>query len=179
VLLALDAELAQQQARLQERRDRLQGLLSSTPGSDPLRQPDLQRVIAELRTAFPGSDIAALQRQALDLLSHVTPEQLPAVLAHYQATLADPERMARVHEIDRRFAALAGRSPDDPEIEAVAQLMLSSVGPPFTSQPVEPGFGPSPQLITDLLTSTSTPAQRRCIECFRELARTGAAGRRS
>lgn len=176
MLQALDAQLAREQARLQEQRDRLQELLSRLPTGDPLQHPDLLWLVSELRAAFPDSTIAHLERQALDLLSHLTPEQLPAVVAQYRTVLTDPEHLTLAHEIDRRFTGLAGLHPDDPEVEAVARLMLLSAGPAATGVPDgDHVAGPAAGLLTDLLTTSLAPAQRRCIERLVALAEGGPA----
>lgn len=167
VLQALDDELSQEQARLQVRRDRVQELLRGAPDGDPLQHADLAALVEELRAAFPDSQAAAVERQALDLIGHLAPEQLPAVVAEYRAVLRDPERLARAREVERRFAALADVAPDAPEVEAVARLVLASAE--------QLGGGPESAddrrglLATDLLTASLAPAQRRCVELANEL----------
>ena len=89
----------------------MQELLAEAPSGDPLQHPDLVALVVDLRTAFPDSPAAALEQQALDLIAHVAPEQLAAVVAQYRAVLADPERLAQARDLERRFAALAEVAP--------------------------------------------------------------------
>lgn len=168
VLQALDDELAQEQERLQVRRERVQSLLRSAPDADPLQSPDLAALVAELQAAFPGSTAAALERQALDLIGHLAPEQLPAVVAEYRAVLADPQRLARAREVERRFVALSDLPPDDPEVEAVAGLLLASAEP--LTSPVDGEQDRRGALATGLLTASLSPAQRRCVQLATDLA---------
>ena len=172
VLQALDDDLAQQQARLQARRERVRALLAEASQDDPLQHPDLVALVAELHAAFPGSTAAALEHQALDLISHLAPEQLPAVLAEYRAVLADPERLARARDVDRRFAGLADRSPDDAEVEAVARLLLASAEPLTAGADGEQDARSA--LALELLTDALAPAQRRCLELVTALVQDSA-----
>lgn len=162
VLQALDDELAQEQARLQVRRERVRELLDDTPDGDPLQHRDLAALVDELRTTFPDSPSVALERQALDLIGHLAPEQLPAVVAEYRAVLRDPERLAHARTLERRFAALADVAPHDREVEAVARLLAASAAE--LSGGAEAEGDRRGLLATDLLTSSLAPAQRRCVE---------------
>ena len=108
-------------------------------------------LLHRMTTAFPGSDAARRDREFLALLD--TSGAAALVAEQYREVLHDPEVVARIAELYRRFDELATRSVDDPEVAelardfaaAVPTELVSESTPAWTSTPIRsPGGAASP-----------------------------------
>jgi DNA-binding transcriptional MerR regulator len=178
VLGELVADLERQERALREHRERLVAVLG--------RETDLAvpAALADLLTALRrgvahsefGAEVVAREAELLELLAAtVPPERFAALAAAYQTTLADPAMVASGIAASRRFEALAGTDPDDPEVAAVARelLDLAPEPPPAADDVVDPDAGIGPvgdDAVWASYLDTLAPAQQRCLALFTEWA---------
>ncbi|MBC9712479.1 MerR family DNA-binding transcriptional regulator [Streptomyces sp. TRM66268-LWL] len=130
VLEELDADLARQEAAIEERRARLRVLLEQArAGTLPAEGP-VSPGLAELLSAFSpsGSASAAKDREHLTLIdSMAPPEDRDRMLAALRPLADDPELAARIHELYVRLDALADAGVADPRIGPLAADFVAAV----------------------------------------------------
>lgn len=172
VLHELVADLERQEAQLRAQRARLSVLLARE--RDLTASTVVAELLAQIRSVVPDEDLVAREAERLELVEAVSdPEQFGLLAARYRTMLADPEQVARGVALTRRFEALAGADPDDPEVDAVAQEMVAAArdvleaAPASTDQQVSQ---PADELWAAHL-STLPAAQRRCLERAAEVVR--------
>ncbi|WHT22895.1 MerR family transcriptional regulator [Crossiella sp. CA-258035] len=108
----LAADLERQERELRERRLRLLALVRGD-ADEPVAE--LARVLTD---AFPGSATAGRDRDYLTVLARrISPE----LVAWCRNLLRDPDLVARLRPLYRRFDELAGAPEDDPRIPLLAK----------------------------------------------------------
>ena len=121
ILTELDADLAEQQRRIGQRRTHIAELLANASASNFSAQlvevlTDLDRVTA----SQPGVTRERLITALFELLSG---EVSPGEAKGYHAVFAEAEFTERTHQLSIRFDALRGRSPQDPAVAALADAV--------------------------------------------------------
>ncbi|MGH3096553.1 MAG: MerR family transcriptional regulator [Streptosporangiales bacterium] len=119
ILAELDADLADQEQRVRARRERIAALLARA--GDLTLSAEQAEVWAELK-AVAGDEHPGLVREqwALELVEPVAGARAPEAYAAYGRVLADPDLAERMLAATREFEALAGLSPTDPAVDALA-----------------------------------------------------------
>lgn len=175
VLGALLAEVESDISRLEERRERLRNLL----------------VLEDLE-AEESATFALVKERMGEHLADVSPELLEqerkvwaildafewpegyekgreALLRYYETA---PEDFAATLPVGERFAALAGAPEDSPEVERAAEDMYRYLveNPPPEGAFEEPPWteGPLGEVMSELMASTLSPAQRRVMDLVAE-----------
>ncbi|MBV7698494.1 MerR family transcriptional regulator [Streptomyces sp. TRM70350] len=172
VLEELDADLARQEAAIQERRARLRALLEAAelPAEGPV-SPELAELFAGLAPAS-GSPMAAKDREIFALLeTAASPEERERLLAAVGGALSGPDAAARAHEAYALLDALADAGPDDPRVGEAARA-LSGLMPRelIPAEPFDDDHGFLRAFYADL-----APAQA---EAIRQALRLASQGRR-
>ncbi len=130
VLEELDADLARQEAAIEERRARLRVLLEQArAGTLPAEGP-VSPGLAELLSAFSpsGSASAAKDRDHLTLIdSLATAEDRDRLLTALRPLAEDGELAARIHELYVRLDELVDAEPDDPRVGPLAEQFAAVV----------------------------------------------------
>ncbi|MBG0855681.1 MerR family transcriptional regulator [Streptomyces spinoverrucosus] len=167
VLEELDADLARQEAAIQERRARLRALLDAAelPAEGPV-SPELAELFSGLAPAS-DSPMAAKDREIFALLETAAgPEERERLLAAVGGALRGPAAVARAHEAYALLDELADAGTDDPRVEeaarALAALMPREMLP---AEPVDQGHGFLRALYADM-----APAQAEAIRRALRLA---------
>jgi len=158
VLAELLADIAAQQAQLDARRTAIEDMLAREPDLQLAHLARMPPSIARAVEAHPSR--ADQERLAWETIAAALPAaEAEAVAASMEALLTDPASAGEMAELAERFAALADRSADDPEVELVAARMaaLSATAP--LSGPTTPDQG-----LYRAYLETLPPAQRRCLE---------------
>ncbi|MCX4822709.1 MerR family transcriptional regulator [Streptomyces sp. NBC_01142] len=130
VLEELDADLAQQEAAIAERRARLGDLMEQAregrlPAEGPV-SPELTGLFGALIPS--GSPMAAKDRTHLALLdTMVEKEQRERLYAALRPLVEDPEFARRVHELYESLDDLAEAEADDPRIGPLGDSLAASV----------------------------------------------------
>ena len=162
LLVELTGDLRRREQDLRQQRERLESLLAG--GQDLLVPEALGALVRELRAVPVEQHLIHREQQLLELVeATVSPERAAQVREAYTAALADPELVARGVALTRRFDALAGAAPDDPEVAALAAELADAgrgLAPPEQDgAPDEPGAA----AVWAAFTSTLSPAQQRCV----------------
>jgi DNA-binding transcriptional MerR regulator len=126
ILVELDGDLAEQEARLRERRARLAGLIERTrPHADDAVTPELLALLDDLAQR-PATPLAELERDLFALLDVVaTPADRDRAVAAMRAHPADPAH----DELAARLTALADAGADDPRVPALAAEIAAAIPP--------------------------------------------------
>ncbi|MFE2556119.1 MerR family transcriptional regulator [Streptomyces sp. NPDC059352] len=176
VLEELAQDLARQETRIRERRERLAVLLDEAragrlPADGPV-SPELAALLAGLGE-LPESPMAAKDREILALLDVVVPEEERARL---MGLMAGTARHAR--EVYPLLDALAEAEPDDPRVTEAAQVLAAclpdelGVEIPTAGSDAGSGAGSSPDTsLADALFADLAPAQSAAIHLAMRLVR--------
>ncbi len=125
VLEELDADLAQQEATIRERRARLRTLLASEgglPAEGPV-SPELAELFAGMGDVS-GSPMAVRDREMLALLeSTMAPEDREGLLAALRGALGSPDALAQAHRAYALLDELADVGVDDPRVGEAARVL--------------------------------------------------------
>lgn len=154
-LLALDAELARQQAELLRRREAIAAVLA---GPADLALPAELAVLLDRAVALGlPAEAVAVERDALALLVALYPGRVPALVAMYRQALGDDRMVA----LGLRFTALADVPAEDPAVDALAAELADALRG-------RAGQGPAEDWRVDVLATyfqqALSPAQQRCAE---------------
>lgn len=167
ILRELDSDLAEQQRRIQQRRDRLAALLAD--GADPRLPASSADVLAELTDAL-GHDHPGLARERLILeaMAHAAGPNSADLLELYRGSLASPDRTRQLMAAVEEFEALAGCAPSDARVAALGRAMAANAGELGLRPPAQAWQQPAELerwlavAIADL-----APAQAECMRvCF-------------
>ncbi|MEW9551054.1 MerR family transcriptional regulator [Nonomuraea sp. NPDC050783] len=126
ILAEIDADLARQEQRIRQRRERLAEVLrraeAGTLGPEDTASPALLDFLRAVE--LPDSGAAAWDRELLVLMDTIGTEPgRGRAFALLDALAADPEAAASGHEFYRRLDELAGADPGDPRVEPLAALL--------------------------------------------------------
>lgn len=121
-LVALGRAIEREQAALDLRRERLAELREQSP--DPVLPAGFAPILERFAAAGMSSELVAAEREAILLASVADPGALPALLAHYEQVVVDPDRLRADIDLAGRFAALAAGPATPDEIEALAHAFL-------------------------------------------------------
>lgn len=168
ILAGLEADLAEQEARIAARRERITQLLAR---EGDLVMPEAQAaVLGELERAA-GPDHPGLDREhlVLELIEPaVGPALAPGAWQTYERVLGEPDLSGAMLEASRRFEDLAGRDVDDPAVEALAregagfgEALLDLLPDEIRGQPGDPE---SAGALLRTVAAGMGPAQARCLE---------------
>jgi DNA-binding transcriptional MerR regulator len=135
ILRELDADLADQEAGLRQRRARLAQLLQQAEaGGKPCEQapvsPELTELFDRIAAEQPGPEpaMAAKDRDLMALLETASPARGTGWLDVLTRTLnSDPGAAERAYAIYARLDELAGCPADDPRVEATAQAIVAAI----------------------------------------------------
>lgn len=179
VLQSLLNEVLAQIEALETRRERIRSLLTETD-LDALDRPEnlsptVGMIRERLRGQLGGVSPKALQQQErlVGLLDGFRwPEGYgEAMDALTQFLLDHPEQCRRLLSLDERLVALADAREDSPEVERLARdyarcLNQSAIGqlPTWLSPHTGWMAGPLGDMLSEVVASALTPAQRRCFE---------------
>lgn len=122
ILVELDSDLAEQEARLRERRARLAGLIERTrPHPDDAVTPELLALLDDLAERGPSTPLAELERDLFALLDVVaTPADRDRTIA---AMRAYPPR----DDLAARLTALSNADADDPRVPELAAELAAAI----------------------------------------------------
>lgn len=162
----IDHQLAERISRLEQARGRLRHL------ADPGHRlpPGVPEYLELLERIGLSQDWITMERDLWILAFATHPESAALLLAdqHQAKTLPDIQQIYRDYDLARDL------DPGDPRLRDLAHRILRASRARYTDQPPAgpPPGSPIPQLIQDLVNSTS-PAWKRLDHCVRiELART-------
>jgi DNA-binding transcriptional MerR regulator len=140
ILAELDADLARQEAEIRQRRERLAALLHRGAAgplhADDAVSPPVADLLDRIGAAFPHSDTARRDREFLAFLDGSGDAAAPVELL--RRAMDDPETVAQVAELYRRFDELATAAADDPRVDGLARDIASAV-PPGLRPTIDPG----------------------------------------
>lgn len=169
ILKTLRAEVEAEILQLQERRERIEEMLSGDDPEKPETSPTFEKAMDLL-----GEHLAAVDEKALEqerkFWSMFDAFEWPAgydkdneKMFRYYAE--HPEEYRELVVIGERLAALADLPEDDPEVEEVAEDLLRHFERHPPPKDLETSSwaaeGPLGQAMLDLTVSTMSPAQRR------------------
>jgi DNA-binding transcriptional MerR regulator len=180
VLEELDDDLARQERRIRERRERLAEVLADAragrlPSDGPL-SPQLAGLLSSLGEPAPASPMAALDREVLGLLDTVMPaRERERLMETLGALSARPDLVERSHELYRRLDELADVPVDDPRVAAAGRLLADILPAELSSgwDDAEPDTGAA-----QVFFSALSPAQGAAVRHGLRLARERADGAR-
>jgi DNA-binding transcriptional MerR regulator len=138
ILLELDGDLAQQEARIRDRRARLATLLTGVPADEDPVSPDLASLL-EVIGRQPDSPMAEKERKLLALLD--TSPDRDRVLAALRPLADDPAVVERGLALHREMDALADAEADDPRIGPLAAALADGLPDGLVDGPVDGPFG--------------------------------------
>jgi DNA-binding transcriptional MerR regulator len=172
ILTGLAADLAGQERRIAEQRERIEALLAR--GGDLSCSTEQQAALAEL-ARIAGPEHPGLEREQLiaELLEPTLgPEQASQTWDIYQKVLAEPELTEPLLALSRRFEDLIGLDPGDPAVAELARE-AGDYGPAIGALlPAEVRDGPGDPAAAETLLGTVTvgmdPAQARCLSLMFE-----------
>lgn len=161
VLAELDADLAQQEETIRERRRQLADLRDSAARTPvPGRVGAIADRIAEV---YAGSGAAVrMELAVMEVLTGV----IPGAVEMYEAALEDPAITTVSGEIAAEFDALHAVAPNDPRVSALADRIAAAAR---ELELPEPADSASPRVVVDDVTGWfdaadwMSGAQRRCI----------------
>lgn len=177
VLEALLGEVESDISRLEERRERLTGLLAleDLEAEEPPTFALVKERLGEYLTQV-SPELLEQERKIWAILDAFEwPEGYEAgrdeMLRYFES---DPEEYLAMFPLGERLAALADVPEDSPEVERAAEEMFRHLlenplpegmmqAPPWTE-------GPLGEMMSELMLSSFSPAQRRVMVVFEELA---------
>lgn len=179
ILRELDADLAEQERAIQQRRRRLADLLAR-PDELPVTADDavsgeLAELLTEIGARFPDSPTARKDREYLSLLDGAGSGEagtgpVEVTVSALRRALDDPDQAERIGELYRRFDELADAAVDDPRIDSVVRDVLD-----LMPRELLAGTGdanPDSHAVSAALMADLTPAQA---EVARRIIRRGGA----
>nr|WP_042187867.1 MerR family transcriptional regulator [Kibdelosporangium sp. MJ126-NF4] len=124
MLLALDADLARQEAAIRARRARLAVVIDQADHlHDATISPEVAGLLAELPAT--GTTIGALERELFALLD-MAPDSAEIVSA-LRAQVGDPAAYALSQDVARQLEDLADAAVDDPRISPLAAVIAKGI----------------------------------------------------
>lgn len=174
VLAELDADLAQQQTAIGERRDRLAVLLAQTElDPESTVSPDLAAVLSTLPSN--GSRFAQLDRDLLSIMDTGVDPAHRAELLQLFRPMVEPAALARAQEFYARLDELAGAASDDARIEGLANDLAGHLPPELTAAMLanmrDDETGAWLHALAPELSAAQIQVLRRMVELVRERAR--------
>lgn len=154
ILVELDNDLAEQEARLRARRTRLADLIERTrPHPDDAVTPELLALLDDLSDR--GTPLADLERDLFALLDVVaTPTDRTRTIAALQA---HPPR----EDLAERLTALSTAAADDPRVPALAAEIAATLPPDLVSGEAE---GPFAEAVLNSLSPAQAEVMRQAIQ---------------
>ncbi len=165
----LDAELAAQAERIAAQRARLAALRASNPHPDVPER--LGRIFADAIAHGAPERAVAQEKEVLLLDMALHPERTETIIADYERLYARLGARPELHEMTRRFDALADADPDDPEVERVATALADAFRDEIATMagPADRTVAPLTELLFTDWGRTLPPAQRRLMDRLGEL----------
>lgn len=151
ILAELDSDLAEQERRIHQRRQRLAELLDRPSGlpltADDAVSGDLAGLLADIGTHFPDSTTARKDREFLALMGSVDTsdgDTATQVVTAFRRTMADPHQRARIGKLYERFDELADAATEDPRINELVRDIVDALPAELTAEIAEDDPDDSP-----------------------------------